>query len=137
MQGWAGRWPLVGRKPLLDAFTQDLSVGGTHGWMIYGPAGIGKHAWRTSSWTWRPQADAAPRELWPAKPPPRYPSERSPTCSPPDVDLTDPVVGFRSVARALAGPRAKHTAVFVDDMHLLDNSSAVLLSQLLDSGFIA
>jgi DNA-binding CsgD family transcriptional regulator len=56
---------------------------------------------------------------------------------PPDVDLADPVSGFRAVARTLAGPPGRPTVVFVDDMHLLDSSSAVLLGQLLDSQVIS
>ncbi|MER6434576.1 LuxR C-terminal-related transcriptional regulator [Streptomyces sp900105245] len=56
---------------------------------------------------------------------------------PDGVDLSDPVAGFAQVARALAGTRKdRRWALLIDDLHLLDTSSAVLLRQLLDARVI-
>ncbi|MFJ5309762.1 LuxR C-terminal-related transcriptional regulator [Streptomyces sp. NPDC088350] len=53
---------------------------------------------------------------------------------PSGVDLTDPVAGFAAVARELASGPGRQWVLFVDDMHLLDAASAVLLRQLMDTG---
>ncbi|MGW0947805.1 LuxR C-terminal-related transcriptional regulator [Streptomyces sp. NPDC002623] len=138
MQGWADRWPLVGRQPLLDSFARDLADGHTHGWMICGPAGVGKTRLAeeflglaiavSGQRTARALASKAAAQI---------PLSAISHLLPPGIDLTDPVSGFRAVAQTLAGPPGKPTVVFVDDMHMLDGSSAVLLGQLLDSQAIA
>jgi hypothetical protein len=53
---------------------------------------------------------------------------------PTGVDLTDPVAGFAAAARELADRPGRQWVLFVDDMHLLDAASAVLLRQLMDTG---
>jgi DNA-binding CsgD family transcriptional regulator len=56
---------------------------------------------------------------------------------PAGVDLSDPVRGFAEVARVLAGPgRERRWAVLMDDVHLLDAASAVLMRQLMDTGVV-
>ncbi|MCM2416574.1 helix-turn-helix transcriptional regulator [Streptomyces sp. RKAG293] len=51
---------------------------------------------------------------------------------PAGLDLSDPVKAFPLVAAALVGPQGdRKWAVLVDDLHLLDTASAVLLHQLL------
>jgi DNA-binding CsgD family transcriptional regulator len=55
---------------------------------------------------------------------------------PEGVDLSNPVAGFASAARALAGPQQRQWVILVDDLHLLDTTSAVLLRQLMDAGVI-
>lgn len=133
MQGWAGRWPLVARKSLLDSFEEDLASGNTYAWMICGSAGVGKTrladefvdvAASSGRHTVRAVASKAAAQV---------PLGAIAHLLPSEVDLSDPVSGFRSVARALTEPAGKPRVVFVDDMHLLDSSSAVLLGQLLDS----
>ncbi|MFH0176656.1 LuxR C-terminal-related transcriptional regulator [Streptomyces cacaoi] len=138
MQGWADRWPLVGRQPLLDSFVRDLSDGHTNGWMICGPAGVGKTRLAeeflelaiavSGQRTARAVASKAAAQV---------PLSAIAHLLPPGIDLTDPVSGFRAVAQTLAGPPGKPTVVFVDDMHLLDSSSAVLFGQLLNARAIA
>ncbi|MCZ4515787.1 helix-turn-helix transcriptional regulator, partial [Streptomyces sp. ActVer] len=56
---------------------------------------------------------------------------------PTGVDLSDPVAGFAAVAERLAaGPGRRRWVLLVDDMHLLDPASAVLLRQLIDTGVL-
>ncbi|MGW8355508.1 LuxR C-terminal-related transcriptional regulator [Streptomyces wedmorensis] len=52
------------------------------------------------------------------------------------MNLSDPVKGFAAVAAALSGPpQQRHRWVLgVDDLHLLDATSALLLRQLMDAG---
>ncbi|WP_328433184.1 helix-turn-helix transcriptional regulator [Streptomyces sp. NBC_00425] len=137
MQGWADRWPLIGRQPFMDSFARDLSDGHTRGWMICGPAGVGKTRLadeflelataQSGRRTARAVAGKAAGQV---------PLSAIAHLLPPDVDLADPVSGFRAVARTMAADPGKPTVVFVDDMHHLDSSSAVLLGQLLDSHVI-
>jgi len=53
---------------------------------------------------------------------------------PPDVDLADPVAAFRRAAEAFAAPPG--WLLLIDDLHLLDGASAVLLRQLVDTGSV-
>nr|WP_246596616.1 LuxR family transcriptional regulator [Streptomyces aurantiacus] len=55
---------------------------------------------------------------------------------PAGVDLSDPVAGFAAVAERLAAGPGRRWALLVDDMHLLDSASAVLLRELMDSGVL-
>ncbi|MFD0432071.1 hypothetical protein ACFQ60_47330 [Streptomyces zhihengii] len=56
---------------------------------------------------------------------------------PAGVDLSDPVRAFAEVAASLAGPQQRtRWALWVDDIHLLDTTSVLLLQQLLDAGVI-
>ncbi|MEU1184244.1 helix-turn-helix transcriptional regulator [Streptomyces sp. NPDC005820] len=56
---------------------------------------------------------------------------------PAGVDLCDPVAGFAAVAAQLAVGRGEPRRVLlVDDLHLLDPASAVLLRQLMDAGAV-
>jgi DNA-binding CsgD family transcriptional regulator/tetratricopeptide (TPR) repeat protein len=56
---------------------------------------------------------------------------------PPAVDMSDPVRGFAQAAEAFTAPRRgqeRPAALLLDDLHLLDAASAMLLRQLLDAG---
>ncbi|MFD0432178.1 hypothetical protein ACFQ60_47990 [Streptomyces zhihengii] len=56
---------------------------------------------------------------------------------PAGVDLSDPMKGFAEVAASLAGPQQRtRWALWVDDIHLLDATSVLLLQQLVDAGVI-
>ncbi|MGW1617252.1 LuxR C-terminal-related transcriptional regulator [Streptomyces sp. NPDC002285] len=131
------RWPLVGRELELEAFKRAWRVPRCQGVVIFGPAGVGKSrlaedfldrvakkGWKSGRATATTAAAAVPlgaiAHLIPA-----------------GIDLSDPVKGFAAVARALAGPQGdRRWVVFVDDIHLLDAASAMLLRQLLDAGVV-
>jgi DNA-binding CsgD family transcriptional regulator len=56
---------------------------------------------------------------------------------PPGIDMSDPVRAFAQVARVIRGQgRGRAAGVLVDDLHLLDTVSAMLLRQLLDAGVL-
>ncbi|WP_406053778.1 LuxR C-terminal-related transcriptional regulator [Streptomyces sp. NBC_01077] len=131
------RWPFVGRQEELDAFAKALADGRGRGFVIYGPAGIGKsrlaeeclaQAVRAGYKSMRATASAAAGTV---------PLGAIAHLIPEGVDLSDPVRGFADVAAALMGPgRGRRWAVWVDDLHLLDATSVVLLRQLMDAGVI-
>lgn len=137
MRDRMGRWPLVGRGPELDAFAVALTERERRGFVVGGPAGVGKSrlaeecldraaaaGFRVGRATASAAAGAVPlgaiAHLLPA-----------------GVDLSDPVTGFAAVVRGLAaGPGQRRWVLLVDDLHLLDAASAVLLRQLMDAGAI-
>ncbi|WP_307518297.1 LuxR C-terminal-related transcriptional regulator [Streptomyces umbrinus] len=132
-----GRWPLVGREEELDSFAAALADRECRGFVVGGSAGVGKSrlaeeclgrasavGFRVGRATASAAAGAVPlgaiAHLLPA-----------------GVDLSDPVAGFAAVAERLAaGPGRRRWVLLVDDMHLLDSASAVLLRQLMDTGVL-
>ncbi|MEV4335096.1 ATP-binding protein [Streptomyces sp. NPDC049597] len=131
------RWPLVGRENELEKFTAVWAKRRCQGLVISGPAGVGKsrlaeeylaRAVKAGFECGRATASAVAATV---------PLGAIAHLIPAGVDLSDPARGFAEVARALAGPsRARRWAVLVDDLHLLDAASAVLLRQLLDVGVV-
>lgn len=134
MRDWAGRWPLVGRGVELEYFAAASADQGCRGFVVGGAAGVGKSrlaeecleraaaaGFRVGRATASVAAGAVPlgaiAHLLPA-----------------GIDLSDPVAGFAAVARGLASGPGRQWVLFVDDMHLLDAVSAVLLRQLMDTG---
>ncbi|MFF0143448.1 LuxR C-terminal-related transcriptional regulator [Streptomyces sp. NPDC005227] len=135
MQGWEGRWPLVGRQSHLDSFREELSANRIRGWLICGPAGVGKTR-LTEEFLALAAADKRPTaKAVASRAAAKVPLGAIAHILPASVDMTDPVQGFRTVAQALS-ERSQPTVILVDDLHLLDSSSAALLGQLLDSGTI-
>ncbi|MER7819156.1 LuxR C-terminal-related transcriptional regulator [Streptomyces sp. NPDC096153] len=131
------RWPLAGREDELAGFGRSWGEPRCRAVVVSGPAGVGKsrlaeeclsrvagEGWKAATVTATAVAATVPLgaigHLIPAQ-----------------VNLSDPVKGFAAVAGALAGPRRdRRWAILVDDMHLLDAASAVLLRQLLDSRLV-
>ncbi|WP_405975197.1 LuxR C-terminal-related transcriptional regulator [Streptomyces sp. NBC_00988] len=124
----------MGRGPELDAFAAALTDGECRGFVVGGPAGVGKsrlgeeclgRAAGKGLRVGRAAASAAAGAV---------PLGAIAHLLPAGVDLSDPVAGFAAVARGLAAEPGRQWVLFVDDMHLLDASSAVLLRQLMDTG---
>ncbi|MFG2606546.1 LuxR C-terminal-related transcriptional regulator [Streptomyces sp. NPDC048514] len=131
------RWPLTERDRELSAFTSAWAAAGCTGAFIWGPAGVGKSRLAEECLAqavrqgWRPLRATASAAAG------AVPLGAIAHLLPPEVDLTDPVKGFAQVAAALAGPeRKRRWAVWVDDVHLLDATSAMLLRQLMDAAVV-
>jgi len=134
VRNWAGRWPLVGRGVELEYFAAALADPGCRGFIVGGAAGVGKsrlaeecveRAAAAGFRVGRATASVAAAAV---------PLGAIAHLLPTGVDLTDPVAGFAAVARELADRPGRQWVLFVDDMHLLDAASAVLLRQLMDTG---
>ncbi|WP_406054166.1 LuxR C-terminal-related transcriptional regulator [Streptomyces sp. NBC_01077] len=135
-QQWS-TWPLAGREGQLQEITAAWADRHCRGVVICGPAGVGKsrlaeeclaRAVRDGWKGRRATATAAAAAV---------PLGAIAHLIPPGVDLSDPVKAFATVATALAGPgRNRRRALWVDDLHLLDATSAVLLRQLIDAGVV-
>ncbi|MET7458567.1 ATP-binding protein, partial [Streptomyces sp. NPDC005574] len=128
-------WPLTGRESELDAFTKAWADPCCQAVVIYGPAGVGKSRLaeeclaRTSGESCnggRATATAAAAAV---------PLGAIAHLIPAGVDLQDPVKGFAAEA-AVPPQNRRGRVLWVDDLHLLDAASAVLLRQLMDAGLI-
>ncbi|MFE5549905.1 LuxR C-terminal-related transcriptional regulator [Streptomyces sp. NPDC056534] len=133
----ANRWPLVGRDNEFNSFQLAWAAKHCEGMVISGAGGVGKSRLADECLAW------ASREGWKCA---RATASVAAAAVPlgaiahliPDaVDLSDPVKGFTEVARVLsAGGGRMQWALLIDDLHLLDATSAVLLRQLLDAGIM-
>ncbi|WP_328946290.1 LuxR C-terminal-related transcriptional regulator [Streptomyces sp. NBC_00250] len=137
----ASRWPLVGRDAELAAFDQAWSSAGLRAVVIWGPAGVGKtrlagscldRAEAAGFTVGRATATAAAAHV---------PLAAIAHLIPSGVDMSDPVAGFAQVASSLAdvrpgGAGSRGRVLLVDDLHLLDVASAVLLRQLTVAGLV-
>ncbi|MGW7201433.1 LuxR C-terminal-related transcriptional regulator [Streptomyces chryseus] len=126
------KWPFVGRHRELDEFRLAWADPRCQGAVIHGPSGVGKTRLaeeflsicsRAGYTVIRIKGSAAARTV---------PLGAIAHLLPPDVDLSDPIKGFRDVVHTLSRLGGR-LALLVDDLHLLDSPSAMLLRQLLDS----
>ncbi|MFF3411171.1 LuxR C-terminal-related transcriptional regulator [Streptomyces sp. NPDC002742] len=126
-------WPLVGREAELAAFTRILGDDAHRGVIVCGPQGVGKtrlaeemlaHAVMAGFRAGRAAASAAASSVA---------LGALAHLLPAGVDLSDAVTRFRALAKALTGRQGDRWAFLIDDAHLLDPASAMLLRQLMDA----
>ncbi|MFI2372756.1 LuxR C-terminal-related transcriptional regulator [Streptomyces sp. NPDC018833] len=134
--GWERPWPLIGRDGTLDVFTRALRHRRVQGVLIHGPAGVGKsrlaeeclgraeQAGFRTAWVVATAAAAA------------VPLGAMAHVIPVGVDLSDPVSAFAAVDAALGQGGQGRVVMLIDDLHLLDATSVMLLRQLMDSGTV-
>ncbi|WP_369199123.1 helix-turn-helix transcriptional regulator [Streptomyces djakartensis] len=132
----AAQWPFTGRQGELESFDAAWAQEQCNAVVIFGPAGVGKSrlaeemAARASRTGWRTRRATA--------------TVTAATVSlgalahliPADVDMADPVKGFAAVRASLAANPRRRWLVLLDDIHLLDAASAMLLRQLLDAHMV-
>ncbi|MFE5946641.1 LuxR C-terminal-related transcriptional regulator [Streptomyces sp. NPDC056480] len=128
----SARWPLVGRESELGGFQSAWARLRCSGVVIHGAAGVGKSrlaeeffaevvrdGWQGA----RATASAAAAGV---------PLGAIAHLIPRGVDLSDPAQGFAHIVK-LMGAGERQRVVLVNDLHLLDAASAVLLRQMLDA----
>lgn len=132
----ARRWPLVGREPQLQAFERTLGDPLNRAFIIYGPAGVGKsrlaeeclqRAVRAGFKSGQATASAAAAAV---------PLGAIAHLVANGSAAREPVASFTSLQRTLAGEGERPWVMLVDDLHLLDATSAMLLRQLMDANTI-
>ncbi|WP_405907849.1 LuxR C-terminal-related transcriptional regulator [Streptomyces sp. NBC_00828] len=134
MREWAGRWPLVGRGAELEYFAAALADRGCRGFVVGGAAGVGKSRLAEECLDRAAAAGFRVGRATASVAAGAVPLGAIAHLLPVGVDLSDPVAGFDAVARELAAGPGRQWVLMVDDMHLLDAASAVLLRQLMDTG---
>ncbi|WP_369198932.1 helix-turn-helix transcriptional regulator [Streptomyces djakartensis] len=131
------RWPLAGRDKELAELTAAWSDRRCKGLVIVGPAGVGKSRLAEQVWLSARKEGWKGRRATATAVAATVPLGAIAHLIPSGVDFSDPIKGFAQIARALAGPdRRWRWALLVDDLHLLDTSSAMLLQQLMDAGVV-
>ncbi|MEU6070149.1 LuxR C-terminal-related transcriptional regulator [Streptomyces sp. NPDC047082] len=134
--GCEGTWPLIGRDQTLDIFTRALRHPRIQALLIHGAAGVGKsrlaeecllraeRAGFRTAWVVATAAAAG------------VPLGAMAHLIPAGIDLSDPVSGFAAVDAALRPGDRGRLVMLVDDLHLLDATSVMLVRQLMDSGTV-
>ena len=140
----AERWPLVGRRPELAKFSDTVGEDEFDAFIVHGPAGVGKTRLadeclqvaerlgrRCGRATASAEAHAVPLAAIAHLLPPVTPSEGGPGGTLDSVEL------FARARRAFEDQGGGDRFVLmVDDLHLLDVTSATLLRQLLVTGTV-
>ena len=133
---WNGPWPLVSREAELESFARGWESRRVSVVLIAGAAGVGKSRLAEACFdrvTGRQGVRGA--RVAATTVAATVPLGALMHLIPAEIDLSDPVAGFASVARSLAGPsRSDRLVVLVDDLPLLDAASRLLLTQLLRAG---
>ncbi|MDH3724246.1 MAG: ATP-binding protein, partial [Thermoleophilia bacterium] len=122
-------WPLIGRATELAHVQEILASSSGRGVMLYGSAGVGKSRLaRHFAEGWTEQGGVVVAAI----------ASRATSGMvlgafaqhlPPAGDVLDPVALLLAARRALVSTEAD-TLIYVDDAHLLDDTSAVLVMQL-------
>lgn len=131
------KWPLTSREIELERLSRVWSDRQCKGVLLRGSAGVGKSRLaeeflalvvRNGLKGWRVTASAASAVI---------PLGAISHLMPPHLDLRDPVNSIRMISSAEFGPQPHSSrAVWVDDIHLLDGPSAMLLRELVDAQVI-
>ncbi|OEV29682.1 hypothetical protein AN219_15180, partial [Streptomyces nanshensis] len=135
---WGAGWPLYGRDEELGRLTRALTANRCSGLVVFGQAGVGKSRLAEECLAVAERAGFRAGRAVASTAAAAVPLGAIAHLLPTGVDLTDPVRGFATVAGAIrdGGDHRERYAVFVDDIHLLDATSAMLLRQLMDAGVI-
>ncbi|MFJ9752805.1 helix-turn-helix transcriptional regulator [Streptomyces chartreusis] len=127
-------WPLVGREGQMESFKQALGDDQIEAFLIYGPTGVGKSRLARECWSFAMQSGHRGSRATATLAARAMPLGAIAHLIPAGVDLTNPMKGLAALASVI-GERAqqKRVVILVDDVHLLDSASAVLLRQLMDA----
>ncbi|MFI1566054.1 LuxR C-terminal-related transcriptional regulator [Streptomyces sp. NPDC020490] len=128
------RWPLVGRSEEIKEFENSCLKKHNQGILVSGAAGVGKSRLAAEflgmlsikGWkTYRATASEAAAKI---------PLGAVAHLIPRSIDLSNPDRGFTAAIHALVARSGnRKSAILVDDMQLLDASSALFISRLLDA----
>ena len=131
-------WPLARRDPELAGFVDALDDAGTNVVVLYGPAGVGKSRLADAFLVTAEEQGRLTARITGSAAAALMPLGALAPVLPLDVDATasarDLFERTRSELQSLGGEG--RLVLLVDDAHLLDTSSAVLLTQLIDAGAV-
>lgn len=132
------QWPLAHRDAELQAFSEALAEPGRNLVVLYGPAGVGKTRLADACLDLAEERGYLTARVLASKAAALLPLGALAPILPHDlVDAASPRVLFertRDELHSLGG--GERLVLLVDDAHLLDASSAVLLSQLIEAGAV-
>ncbi|MFD5427375.1 LuxR C-terminal-related transcriptional regulator [Streptomyces sp. NPDC127084] len=133
-----GVWPLVGRVCEMDAFDQVLTDSRMTAFFVYGQLGVGKSRLAEECLERAAQSGCDTRRAVATSAAASVPLGAIAHLLPDDVPLNDPVAAFAAVAEFLRARRSHvgRTVLLIDDVQLLDATSAMLLRQLMDANLL-
>ncbi|MFJ8589551.1 LuxR C-terminal-related transcriptional regulator [Streptomyces sp. NPDC093595] len=127
------RWPIAERDRELRAFREVVRESRQNAFVIYGTAGVGKSRFaeeclEIASRAGRPTARAVVTTSTAS-----LPLGAIAHLLPPQMGLSNPQESFPKIVQLILGRNSVQPVWFIDDAHLLDASSIILLSRLLDA----
>ncbi|WP_181382378.1 helix-turn-helix transcriptional regulator [Streptomyces sp. CG 926] len=125
-------WPLVGREAEKEACEAALSDPACNGVVIRGSAGVGKTRLATHVWERALAAGHQGSRATATAAAGTIPFGALAHLLPDSLDFGDAPAAFRAARAAFVDRSGRTFALFVDDVNLLDASSATLIGQLLD-----
>ncbi|MCX5000573.1 LuxR C-terminal-related transcriptional regulator [Streptomyces longwoodensis] len=129
------RWPLIARDGELTAAVTALTERSTKALILAGPAGTGKTRLAEECLALAERRGFPVRQASASAAAKAVPLGALAHLLPPGMDLSDPVRGFAAAAASLRSGGSRWI-LMVDDLHLIDATSLVLLRQLMDAGIV-
>ncbi|MFB9253122.1 LuxR C-terminal-related transcriptional regulator [Sphaerisporangium melleum] len=128
----------MGRDTELKAFEAALDETGYHGFLIFGEPGVGKTRLAEECLAVAAQRGHAVARAVATCAAAEIPLGAIAHLLPDGVDLSDPVAGFATAVRLMsrAYSATANLVLLIDDLHLLDTASALLLRQLMETGAV-
>jgi replication-associated recombination protein RarA len=127
-------WPFVDRIRELDAFRRTLKDPEQQAFLVCGPAGTGKTRLAEECWKLAREEGAVCVRAAASQAARTIPLGAIRHLLPMDIDWGDPVALFAQVIKRYCRGDGRRGVLFIDDLHLLDATSAVLISQAIDVG---
>ncbi|MFF4656448.1 LuxR C-terminal-related transcriptional regulator [Streptomyces sp. NPDC001381] len=132
---WNRPFPFIGRKSAMDLFREVLPDHHVKGILIHGLSGVGKTRLAQECLERAKSAGFDTAMAVATHAAAAVPLGAIAHIIPRGIDLTDPVAGFHAIEAGIGRRNRKGRLVLlVDDLHLLDSTSVMLLRQLMDSG---
>ncbi|MFF7859419.1 LuxR C-terminal-related transcriptional regulator [Streptomyces sp. NPDC007904] len=129
------RWPLIGRDDELAASLSALTDRSTKALILAGSAGAGKTRLAEECLALAARQGFSVRQATASAAAKAVPLGAVAHLLPPGMDFSDPVRSFAAAAASLRSGGSRWI-LMVDDLHLIDGTSAVLLRQLMDAGIV-
>ncbi|MEV4335084.1 LuxR C-terminal-related transcriptional regulator [Streptomyces sp. NPDC049597] len=129
-------WPFVGREKELGAFDATVRISGMRGVLMLGPAGVGKSRLARECWDRAVDAGWSGARMKASAAAASVPLGAFAHLLPSGVDLSDPPAVFRAATSSFRPGGGRRFLLLIDDVHLLDATSAMLVSQLLDAASV-
>ncbi|MGW6217351.1 LuxR C-terminal-related transcriptional regulator [Streptomyces sp. NPDC055109] len=129
-------WPLVGRERELEAFDRFARNSDARVFTLHGPAGIGKSRLAEECIRRGESAGLSGKRATASIAAAAVPLGALAHLLPAGLDMSHPVASYKKVAEAMANSREHLQILLVDNLHLLDATSVMLIQQLLDADAI-
>ncbi|MBV9952382.1 MAG: AAA family ATPase, partial [Acidimicrobiia bacterium] len=131
------QWPLVERHDELEQFAATLADPRAHGFVIHGPAGVGKTRLADQCLAAAAAAGRAVARATASEAAGAVPLGALAHLLPPGLgDRRSDLVAVVAEVRAVLEDNDEPLVLFVDDLQLLDPTSATLLAQLVDADLV-